>query len=330
MAVLVVGALVVPTLTITGARVVGDGGLVWVILRACAPLAILPYSLAAIILVAATCRFRGTARSVTASSLVVVSSLLGLHVWWFTEPFLVNAPGSPSGEIVTVMTANLHIGRADPETILDAIDRDDVDLLVLDEITPASLNELDRAGLGRRLNYRVGTPDVGRDGIMVFANDPLHEVGEIDTATPGYDVEMATVRGPLRILAVHPTAPNNGVERWSRDLDLVVESARASSGSAVVAGDFNATLDHPQLQSLMDLDFRDASADAGLGWRPTWPSPGNVDLKGFGLPSLFGLDHIFVRGPLRATDAHTRIVPGTDHRALVTRLAWTDPGPPSN
>ena len=79
-----------------------------------------------------------------------------------------------------------------------------------------------------------------------------------------------------------------------------------------------------QLQSLMDSDYRDASADAGLGWRPTWPSPDKVRLIGLRLPSLFGLDHVFIRGPLEATDADARAVPGSDHRALVTRIAWTD------
>jgi endonuclease/exonuclease/phosphatase (EEP) superfamily protein YafD len=42
------------------------------------------------------------------------------------------------------------------------------------------------------------------------------------------------------------------------------------------------------------------------------------------MPPLFALDHVFVRGPLEATDAHVRVVGGTDHRALVTRIAWTD------
>jgi endonuclease/exonuclease/phosphatase family metal-dependent hydrolase len=321
---LIVSMLVVPALAVTTARILPSGGLRWVILRSCTPLAMIPYALAVVVLAGTIWLLEGTSRTVTAVALIVVSLLLCLHVWWFTGPVLADAPGSPTGATFTVMTANLHIGRADPEAILAAVDRYGVDVLVLEEITPSALAALDRAGLDQRLDHRAGAPRVGRDGIMVLANEPLHEDGEIDSATPGYSVEMATSRGPLRILAVHPTAPNNGVAQWSRDLDLVVAAARASSGPTVVAGDFNATLDHPQLRALMHSSFRDASADAGLGWRPTWPSPGNVQLRGRGLPPLFGLDHVLLRGPLEATEAHTYAVPGTDHRALVTRVAWTD------
>lgn len=323
---LVVALLVVPTLAVTTARMVPAGGLRWVILRSLTPLAMIPYALAVIVLVGTIWGLHGAARSVAASALVVVASLLCLHVWWFTEPFMAEAQGSPSGDTFTVMTANLHIGRAEPEAIVDAVDRYGVDILVLEEITPSALAELDRAGLDRRLGHSAGAARVGRDGIMVFANEPLREDGEIHTATPGHSVEVATSRGPLHILAVHPTAPNNGVARWSSDLDIVVAAARASSGPTVVAGDFNATLDHPQLRALMKSHYRDASADAGLAWRPTWPSTGSVRRGGIGLPSLFGLDHIFLRGPLEATSAHTRVVPGTDHRALVTRVSWTDKG----
>ncbi len=319
---LVVSLLVVPTLAVTAARVLPGDSLPWVILRACAPLAIISYGLAVIVLVGSTW---GLAfRSLGVAALVVVTSLLCLHVWWFTEPFfLAGPPGEPSGDTLTVMTANLHIGQADPDAVLRAVARHGVDVLVLQEITPAALDGLDRAGLDRRLGHRAGAPGQGRDGIVVLANKPLRDIGEIDTSSAGYEIEMTTSRGPLRILAVHPTAPNNGVAQWSGDLDVVVAAARASRGPTLVAGDFNATLDHPPLQALMDASFRDASADAGPSWRPTWPSPGNVQLAGTGVPSLFALDHVFLRGALEAVRARTLVVAGTDHRALVTRISWT-------
>lgn len=321
---LIVAMLVLPTLAVTIARVLPGDSLPWVILRAWTPVAIVSYTLAVIVLVAMPWGLHGAARSIAVTALVLVTSLLLLHVWWFVEPSLAHAPGSATGDTFIVMTANLHIGRADPQGVLDAVDRYNVDVLVLEEITPLALAELDNAGLDRRLGQRAGAPQPGRDGIMLFTNEPLRDFTEIDTSSPGFSVEMTTSSSPLHILAVHPAAPNNGVARWSNDLDTVVAAARVSRGPTVVAGDFNATLDHPQLQALMGSNYRDASADSGLGWRPTWPSPGNVQLAGVGLPPLFGLDHVFIRGPLEATNAHVRFVPGTDHRALVTRIAWTD------
>ncbi|WP_332666515.1 endonuclease/exonuclease/phosphatase family protein [Aeromicrobium sp.] len=316
--------LVLPALAVTITRLLPGDSLWWVILRACTPVAIVPYTLAVIALVAMSHGLRGSARTTASSALAAVVSLLILHVWWFAKPFLADAPGSATDDGFVVMTANLHIGRADPDAVLDAVDRHGVDVLVLVEVTPTALVELDEAGLGRRLGHRAGAAQPDRDGIMLFANNPLHDLTEIDTSSPGFGAEMTTSSGPLRILAVHPIAPNNGVAQWANDLDVVVAAARASHGPTMVAGDFNATLDHPQLQALMDSDYRDASADAGLGWRPTWPSSDNVRLISLRLPSLFGLDHVFIRGPLEATDADVRAMPGSDHRALVTRIAWTD------
>ena len=320
----VVALLVIPTLAVTIARLSPGDNLRWVILRAFTPFAIVPYAFAAIVLVATSRGLHGAVRTISMSSLAIVTSLLLAHVWWFAKPFLADAPGSATDDGFTVMTANLHIGGADAEAVLDAVDRHGVDVLLLVEITPSALVELDRAGLDQRLSHRTGIPQPDRDGIMLFTKEPLHGLTEIDTSSPGFGVETTVGGHPVRILAVHPIAPNNGVAQWSSDLDLIVATARKSREPTVVVGDLNATLDHPQLQALMDSDYRDASADAGLGWRPTWPSSEHVRLVGLRMPSLFGLDHVFIRGPLEATDAEVRVVPGSDHRALVTRIAWTD------
>jgi endonuclease/exonuclease/phosphatase family metal-dependent hydrolase len=321
---LLVALLVVPTLAVTIARLLPGDSLRWVILRSFTPMAIVPYTVAVAILAAMPRGLHGAARSIVLSALALVASLLLLHVWWFVRPFLSDAPGSATNDTFVVMTVNLHIGRADPDAVLDAVDRHGVDVLVLEEITPSALAELDRRGLDHRLGHRAGSPQSNRDGIMLFANAPLHGLTRIDTSSPGFSIGVTIAGGPLRILAVHPIAPNNGVAQWSRDLDLIVSAARASHVPTMIVGDFNATLDHPQLGALMHSHYRDAGADAGPGWRPTWPSSADVRLFGVRLPSLFALDHVLMRGPLVATDAETQVVPDTDHRALVTRIAWTD------
>lgn len=315
--------LVLPTLAVTAARTLPGDTLLWVILRSFAPWAVLPYAVAVVVLVATCLGPRGAGRPVALCAAVLVGSLLLVHVWWFARPFVADGSGPATGETFVVMTANLHIGGADPQALLGIIDRDDVDVLVLEEITPAALVALDEAGLARRLPHRVGAPHADRDGIMVFATSSMGAVSAIDTSSPGFGVDLTTGQGPLRVLAVHPIAPNNGMARWSADLRTVVEAAEPSRGATIVAGDFNATLDHPRILDLMATGYRDATADAGLAWRPTWPAPGNLRVRGLRLPSLFALDHVFVRGPLEATDVDAHVVPGTDHRVLVARLAWT-------
>ena len=180
----VVALLVGPTLAVTTARLLPEGNLLWVVLRASAPLAIIPYSIALLILVVTRTRLHGRARSVASSALAFVTALLCLHLWWATGPFLAHAEGSPTGAAVAVMTANLHIGRADPERILSIVDSESVTYSSWRRSPPA-LAGLESAGLGRHLTFSAGEASYGRDGIMVFANRPLREVGQIDTASPG-------------------------------------------------------------------------------------------------------------------------------------------------
>jgi endonuclease/exonuclease/phosphatase (EEP) superfamily protein YafD len=82
----------------------------------------------------------------------------------------------------------------------------------------------------------------------------------------------------------------------------------------------NATMDHASLRGLVTDGFQDAATQARSGWQPTWPSAGEV--SGFGVPAppLIAIDHVLVRGGLRAVRTTTYEVDGTDHRALVARL----------
>ena len=114
---LVVGLLVGPTLAVSIAQLLPGGNLWWVILRASAPLAIIPnpcahgsrrYSVATS-WPGPSHRVNGIDRGggVARASCPVGGRTLDGH-----------AEGSPVGRTIAVMTANLHIGRADPGKIL--------------------------------------------------------------------------------------------------------------------------------------------------------------------------------------------------------------------
>jgi endonuclease/exonuclease/phosphatase (EEP) superfamily protein YafD len=82
----------------------------------------------------------------------------------------------------------------------------------------------------------------------------------------------------------------------------------------VLAGDFNATLDHAQLRRFLRLGYVDAASQVGRGLVPTWgPEPN-------GRPAMLAVDHVLVdrRCAVLTTSAHR--VPGSDHRALYAEL----------
>jgi endonuclease/exonuclease/phosphatase family metal-dependent hydrolase len=82
----------------------------------------------------------------------------------------------------------------------------------------------------------------------------------------------------------------------------------------IMAGDFNATLDHARFRALLRLGYADAAVQAGRGLVPTWgPRPG-------GELAMLAIDHILLdpRCAVRAVSAHK--LPGTDHRALFAKI----------
>jgi endonuclease/exonuclease/phosphatase (EEP) superfamily protein YafD len=81
----------------------------------------------------------------------------------------------------------------------------------------------------------------------------------------------------------------------------------------VVAGDFNATLDHSALRA-GTAGCGDAAAQRGAGLTPTWgPSP---RFRGIG-PQI---DHVFATEGITAETFDVHDVDGSDHRAVLTTL----------
>jgi endonuclease/exonuclease/phosphatase (EEP) superfamily protein YafD len=81
----------------------------------------------------------------------------------------------------------------------------------------------------------------------------------------------------------------------------------------VVAGDFNATLDHSALRA-GTAGCGDAAAQRGAGLVPTWgPTPG---LRSIG-PQI---DHVFATDGITAETFDVRDIEGSDHRAIMTTL----------
>ena len=126
-------------------------------------------------------------------------------------------------------------------------------------------------------------------------------------------------RSPV-LVAVHAVAPaGDELETWRSDLRWI--AARCTGGNVVLAGDFNATLDH-----LTGLGTgrsgtvgacRDVAAATGNAAVGTWPT--NV-------PALVGapIDHVLATPNWRATGFRVLAgedAAGSDHRPVLARLA---------
>jgi endonuclease/exonuclease/phosphatase (EEP) superfamily protein YafD len=124
--------------------------------------------------------------------------------------------------------------------------------------------------------------------------------------------------GP-RIVAVHAVAPIRWEFRnWRSDLDWLAE--QCAGENVIMAGDFNATVDHFAGRGIDGGDLgrcRDAAVSDGAGANGTWPTD---------LPQLLGspIDHVLATPDWRV-DAF-RVLDdyddaGSDHRPVVATLS---------
>src|SRR5690242_18439866 len=158
------------------ARALDLPGGVWVRLEAFTPPTTLLYVAAAVVLLLLWLRGRGG----VAVRVLTVLALLGavVHAYWSSGPFLGGSPAEAASRgHVAVMTSNLRFGQGDTARVVELVVAHHVDVLVLEEITPAALAGLRAAGLFRVLPHHAGRPAADTTkGTMVFSRDRLSHV----------------------------------------------------------------------------------------------------------------------------------------------------------
>lgn len=157
------------------------------------------------------------------------------------------------------------------------------------------------------------SPDLGDYSVITSSQD-----GTSNTSTVPSVVAMPTDGDGPTIVAAHAVAPReDAMTDWAHDLQWLAD--QCASDDVIMAGDFNATLDH--MASLGtdggDLgDCSDAAAATGNGAVGTWPTS---------LPALAGapVDHVMTTSAWQATGSvvlRSLDGSGSDHRPLIVQL----------
>ena len=320
---LLLAGLLVPALGLTALRLIEPGLGVLVRLTSFTPVALVLYA-AAFTLVLGKLVFpaRESVRAWTAIMAVVVVGL-GLQLWWISPQFMGSRPDPAAGaQKLQVMSMNLYRGAADPALVIETAALERVDILVLQEVTPKALRELEEYGLTEAYPYRAGIPEEGVEGTMAFAAYRIRGAERLDTEFGSWSFDVVLPQGLLRMYAVHTQPPYGDAVGWRDDLDAIAEAAEKDRELDLMAGDFNATADHAEFRQLADLDFHSAAERANAGWQPTWPEHGEKSFLGMPLPRIVQIDHVLVGRSMTATSSETFSIKGTDHRALVAEVAF--------
>lgn len=320
---LLLAALVLPAAGLTAVRAVQPGGEVAVRAASFAPLALPLYVLAilAVLLRAWASRGTGQRRWRWFTLLLVVA--VGVHGWWLAPQFAGDAPNADeASQSFSVMTLNLDKGAADPPRVVETAAEGGAEVLVLQEVTPAGLRQLERYGIGEAYPYRAGRPAPESSGTMVFSVFRLAEGRPIRTRLGSWQVDVVSPQGVLRMYAVHVRPPTESTSGWGKELAMLERMVAADPEVDLVVGDLNATPDHEPLQQLLDRGLRSAAELANAGWMPTWPSDGQERVLGVPVPPVVQIDHVLLGTALTALGASAPSLEGTDHRAVIAELAF--------
>jgi endonuclease/exonuclease/phosphatase family metal-dependent hydrolase len=215
------------------------------------------------------------------------------------------------GKTLRVMSSNLYLGQADPRAVVDLVRSQRIDVLNLVELTPAAVTGLDRAGLAALLPYRVIHAAAGADGSGILSRFPLREVdltGDSAAKQPGAEADLGGV--VVEIVAVHPVSPDIDTAQWERETKDLSRAA-GEHGLRILAGDFNATLDHAAFRTVLARGYVDAAEERGKALEPTWPNT---------YVPVVTLDHVVVDKRAAVEDFGAFDVAGSDHRAVFAQV----------
>ncbi|WP_223626009.1 endonuclease/exonuclease/phosphatase family protein [Microbacterium sp. EST19A] len=269
-----------------------------------------------------------------AASILIVS-LLGagaVGIVGATRGFGASALPEKTEESVRVLTWNTAGEAVSADQIAQQILQQGADIVALPETTEAvgeqialMLREQGHPMWVHHVQFRpdvvdgpqswqttvLVAPDLGEYSVIESSKDGSSNTGSVPSA-----VLMPIDGSGPTIVAVHAVAPRmEEMEQWRSDLQWIAD--QCPQGDFILAGDFNATVDHMAPLGLEGGDIgycRDVATRTGNGLSGTWPSS---------LPPLAGapIDHVMASqnwnpsGSVVLDDAG-----GSDHRALVVQL----------
>lgn len=239
------------------------------------------------------------------------------HLVWVAPSFRRAAripPAARTAPQFVLVSSNLRHNNLTPDALARELRAFDADVLSLQEVTPAWIEQLRAHGLFDRFTHRVLAPMDGLGGTGILSRYPIESSAILEVVGSRLATATIAIDGrSVHFVAVHPLAPVT-FALWDAQRSEITSFAERASRPLVLAGDFNATVYNLWLDELEGLGLASAHVLLGRGLATTWPNGVRR------LPPI-RLDHVFVSPtvvPLTIREGHG---PGSDHRPVVVTLA---------
>ena len=227
------------------------------------------------------------------------------------------APEGAPGVRLRVLAANIAANDVTAKQMLDRVRRWDVDVFSAVELPPQAVLAYDRAGIRSLFPHSgaAGAAGVrGHRAVLAAAAAARSRPRAAPSSPWRRPSSTRPAPAPVRIVAVHVPAPTDGDAAAQRRRELRTLPGAGQGPLRLLAGDFNATLDHADLRGLIGRGYHDAAEQAGTGLRPTWPAGRRL------VPTLVTIDHVLADRRIRVISARSVAIPGSDHRGVLAEL----------
>lgn len=257
----------------------------------------------------------------------------------FGELFVPSTSASASGTAFVIRTHNVAPRNEDAEAETLAIQRDQPDVVVLQELNRQFAEAL-TAEIGPQYPHRALRPSDHDEGYGILSQHPLSGDACMRPLAESRCWQYTTVSvGTQTITVVNVHARNPAIAtvqpRWAfgqlpvrydtslreREIRAAVEWLDQLPRPLIVAGDFNLA-PHTSAHRLLTQRLIDTHAAVGVGLGHTWPSVETLDL--WPVPLVARIDYIFVSPDIQPIRVEVDAAGGSDHHAVTAWLALPD------
>lgn len=231
--------------------------------------------------------------------------------------------------LFALMTYNLNQGNPDPDSSMDAIEKADVDIVVLQETNAAWQTRLDKR-FAKQYPHRVFHPRPF-GGLTVLSKHAIKSDELIPKPKGGFSPSQRLVvdspLGEIQILNVH-LRPNvdggNWIKGWTttppirrREIETYWKKLDHALPT-IITGDFNDPTDGKAVEFLEGKGLARIVTKGPTTWHAV-VQVGKAKISALSMD----IDHVFVDASLTASDGHVIDAGASDHRPVVVTLERT-------
>ena len=217
---------------------------------------------------------------------------------------------------VSLVSLNVHTANQKKEDVVRMLDKMNPDIVGLIEVDEAWLDAFTL--LQNKYPFRLEHPQDDNFGIALYSRHPLEDAELVSLSPREPKIVSARVildNSSFQLFLAHTVPPVSkyNFQLRNKQLRSLTRAAMQVDEPVVIMGDLNIT---PWSQEFVRLRNKLKLSDVRLGFGiyPTWP---------MGLPLFFRIpiDHFLVDSQTAVQSLSSLEVPGSDHRALLLKLA---------